>query len=356
MSNQKYTVVETNQTSVQQPAKPDLSNYVTNMSQQEIMGQSTIKDGENRTTLGADQPLLFNTKTIGDQNYVPVCLPSQSVFYKDYFEYIGIRPFKMGDLFRIDRAIQEKSYSQLVEAIGTTIKDFDVRDLTVADFDYILYWQRINSYIETPLKYKWTSIYGNENTIIIDSDNKLSKHIKTPELSRELYFSKFYPNRIKPETVRDAEFFSDKRDEIKKVSTQFESDIVGLVIGDTYLERRDFIESQDLSFLNRIKEFKKLSKHGVDITISVRDGKFKATPESFKLLEDRIAELEAEIIKFSDNEKLSPLIPYIADKKNQMTDELKKWSAAVKTGETYEAKWEEQTIRLEPFDFFPELG
>ncbi len=75
-------------------------------------------------------------------------LPSKFIFYN--FDSLSIRTLTLGELKKIYRSHTTRSLRDLVEAIGLTI-DVPAMDLTVGDFWYLMYWQRLNSYKKSPL-------------------------------------------------------------------------------------------------------------------------------------------------------------------------------------------------------------
>jgi len=79
--------------------------------------------------------------------HTPLTLPSGFIFYE--WETISIRQFNLSELKLLHVARTTQSISSLARAIGSTI-DRDVKELTIGDFWYLMYWQRINSYKKAP--------------------------------------------------------------------------------------------------------------------------------------------------------------------------------------------------------------
>lgn len=84
-----------------------------------------------------------------DSRYISITddLPSKFVFYE--FDSLSIRPLTVIELKKIFKAHATRNFIFLIEAIGATI-DRPIMGLTMGDFWYLLYWQRINSYKRSP--------------------------------------------------------------------------------------------------------------------------------------------------------------------------------------------------------------
>lgn len=84
-----------------------------------------------------------------------VRLPSNGQLYggKSSIEMILFNVADVKRLYDLSRGTTSDSIQRLV---GEKILDFDVKKLTKADFWYILYWLRLNTFQSTPLRLKWT--------------------------------------------------------------------------------------------------------------------------------------------------------------------------------------------------------
>lgn len=91
-------------------------------------------------------------RSVAESNpdYVSINLPSLFTFYP--FKRLSLTTLKGLHISKIHRANKESSLRALVEAIGSTLEPgVNAMDLVPADFYYIMYWQRVNSYSKTPL-------------------------------------------------------------------------------------------------------------------------------------------------------------------------------------------------------------
>lgn len=98
----------------------------------------------------AAQPLTPKSVAEVNPEYVSINLPSLFTFYP--FKSFSLTTLKGLHISKLHRANKESSLRALVEAIGSTFEPgISAMDLIPADFYYIMYWQRVNSYSKTPL-------------------------------------------------------------------------------------------------------------------------------------------------------------------------------------------------------------
>lgn len=69
--------------------------------------------------------------------------------------HIMVRPFSVQELKLIARSIEHNNVDYITQAIDNCI-DMDVYQLTIADYFYLYYWFRIESYPNTPHYMEWT--------------------------------------------------------------------------------------------------------------------------------------------------------------------------------------------------------
>lgn len=112
--------------------------------------------------------------------WMPVDMPSMGL--AGYPAQLRVRKLSIPDLARLSAAKKLNSYPMIVSAIGATIDDMDVRLLTHGDFDFIVNWHAVNSYVKTPLIVTWRSRYGHENKHTVDKQTR--KSIAITDLAR----------------------------------------------------------------------------------------------------------------------------------------------------------------------------
>lgn len=99
--------------------------------------------------------------------YQTVGLPSGFRFYP--FKELSVRPLKGMDQAKLHQAATQNSIRHTVEAISATLGDgVSALDLTPQDFYYLMYWQRTQSFLKTPMivKASCTDPTHNEHVIM----------------------------------------------------------------------------------------------------------------------------------------------------------------------------------------------
>lgn len=115
---------------------------------------------------------------VADEEGISVSLPSRFHFYD--FKDLYIRPFKLKHIAKLDQAASEQRILPLVEAVSTVIYTTHPNhptvafDLTQQDFDFVLYWLRINSFTKT--NFLHNDFCENEEHL-----DKVQKGLLTPE-------------------------------------------------------------------------------------------------------------------------------------------------------------------------------
>lgn len=85
-----------------------------------------------------------------NSQYQAIDLPSGFEFYE--FKTLTIRPLKGMDQAKLHMAATQNSIRHTVEAISATLGDgVSALDLTPQDFYYLMYWQRTQSFLKTPM-------------------------------------------------------------------------------------------------------------------------------------------------------------------------------------------------------------
>lgn len=88
--------------------------------------------------------------------HVPIDLPSKCVLYPDIDpSNVYVRPFALPELDKIRVAQQTGKLRAMVQAIDNTL-NINAFDLTIGDFNRIMYWHRISSYPKRPLSIGWS--------------------------------------------------------------------------------------------------------------------------------------------------------------------------------------------------------
>lgn len=201
-------------------------------------------------------------------NFERIELPSHFLPYEH--NDLLIRPLNIKDIGTLYKATQSGSFSILVDVIGNCIKsNLDVRDLTMGDFRYLMYWLRLNSYNSSPFEFPWVSRYGNKNIHVVKQSNLDIIEIKMSETEYEEYTSSY---DIRIPTIRDTEItmgddVSDE-DEFLLMRAQY------LREGKTPQEKVDLLQTMGIDVLEAIRQFNEKTTHGINESVSVIDTNF----------------------------------------------------------------------------------
>lgn len=299
-----------------------------------------------------EQPPLDDVKkakyvktSIKDANFIRVDLPSRHVFYS--FPDVFVRPFKMKDLAKIWRAMQEKDFSQLVDALDATVAEgVDIRDFLPQDFNFLMYWHRINSYPNSPYTVEWTSKYGNKNKHTVRDTNL---DITTCELTQE-EVDAYREYGLTAPTIRDAEVL---KMETMTPDQEFLWERAQFVSGDTVEEKlANLDEFPDLSVEEHIHEFRKRLEFGVKESITVIDQFFNASAAPANLrdgaqkIRDFVeANAGERVVQFTEEALLA--------KAKEYEEEATEIEEKLAAGQPVMPKEEEITLTLDAFRFFP---
>lgn len=196
--------------------------------------------------------------------FYPLDLPSQFTPYN--FTSITARKFKGKDIGKMYEAAANEQFGKIIATLGSTLTQ-DINNLTIYDFNYLMYWHRIKSYPTSPYKVQWVSKYGSEETLILTFKNLPIVHMKL--------------------TIDEYLKYSEEGFKIPTVADLIDIQQRNLNPKDTWLaERAQFIEGDfestiellneaDMEFFEKIKDFGDKVKHGVDDTIKVKAQKSK---------------------------------------------------------------------------------
>lgn len=307
---------------------------------------------QERVLVGKPRLILKEIDRKG--NYVRVQLMSGFVFYP--FKDLQMRKFSILDHRRVIAAQVANDFSAFVDAVGGSFAEgYDIRDLTVPDFFYVLYWHRLHSYPTTPFIVTWTSKYGNLNRYnVTDMNLKVSP----PKMTEEQYAVWQAKGYIVP-TVRDMELFEseDLQGEDRWIwdRAQFFS---GNKAPGEFVDVQDKIDhmneacSNDLGALGLIDKFAAECDHGLVERVEVTDEAFdpRAWAETLKE-QAKYLRQEAETVQQS----LPPL--YIAriqeaDAADAQADAI---LATLEEGGEVPPDVETINLSIRPLDFFPNI-
>jgi hypothetical protein len=208
-----------------------------------------------------------------------IALPSNFIFYN--FDSVSVRFLKVRDLVSINHATLKSDLTLLIDALNGTINQ-DIRDLTVQDFFYLIYWHRMYSYPSNPYTVPWTSQYGNKNVTEL---TKSDLEIITIKMTRDEYVEKYLSKNICAPTVRDWE--TKEASNLSEEDT-WQYDLAQHMIGSTPQEKINLLNEQSADFVSLVRQFSKDSEHGVRESVVVNDAHFKPI-EALAYLNDRLA-------------------------------------------------------------------
>ena len=217
--------------------------------------------------------------TSNEEGWVRQDVPSLGVPYG--VPHLWVRSLTVPILARVHAAQaygerpenQQKAFTMLVDALAPTIRDFDIRDLTVPDWHSHLYWLRLNSYPRSPLTVPWTSKYGNENVTRVTQSSFEFEELK---LTREEYLE-WNRKGVAFPTVRDMELLYDQSlsEETRWTLTYAQYvHLEGEPTPDWMKLKVAKLEEMGADGIALINQFSQVSTHGVIEQVKVRDDKF----------------------------------------------------------------------------------
>lgn len=218
-------------------------------------------------------------------------LPSRGIFYDAEMQNIEVREMKPSNIARLYQASTSQDFSLTLDTFGATI-NVDIRKLTVPDFFWLMYYQRIISYPEHPLDYEWISKYGTTEKFELTLDNV---EIDGPKITAEEYEA--YKNKgFRMALVRDLEYVT-----ISNLSAdkRWLYERAQFLEGTDVEERIELLDTMGMEMLNDIGRFAEKVAHGVKEDIKVKADKPK---------EEMLAALNERHAKEKDNKELADLI------------------------------------------------
>ena len=263
----------------------------------EIDPADQIKERQARftssTSLSQNVP---DTKTTSEEEgWIRQETPSLGVPYG--LSHLWVRPITVPILAQVHAAQlrgeqpnqQQAAFTMLVDALAPTIRDFDIRNLTVPDWNSHIYWLRLNSYPKSPFTIPWTSRYGNENVTRVTTSNFKFEELA---LSREEYLA-WNKKGISFPTVRDMEMLLDPSLDEKTRWTITYAQYIYLdekPHKDTMRKKIALFEEAGPDMVAQINQFAAIASHGVIEQVTLRDEKFELDA-AIAFIEQEVANL-----------------------------------------------------------------
>lgn len=294
------------------------------------------------------------------EEWVRQDLPSHSVPYNH--EEIFLKPFTITVLSRVHAAMKGGNFTQLVDALNQCI-NIDIRRLTPEDWNAVLYWLRLNSYVRTPYTVPWVSKYGNENEHrIVDSN------LEFVELQMTLdEYNEWQNKGLCFPTVRDMELMQDsdipEEDRWRIQYSQYvrltaikKED--GTIDYSDYLNRKlDVLEKGGTAMLEDIRDFMALISHGIVETIEVTDVKFDPL-KAVEYLRRSVLETRdmiAAILRTSEDKEIEIGLIGMSKRADDLEAEADLIEQTMKEGKSYSPGKETIELSINAMHFFPTL-
>lgn len=288
-----------------------------------------------------------------DLDWVRQDLPSRQVPYMGKTDEIFLKTFDVPGLSRVHSAMRNNNFTLLVDALNNFIAS-DLRDITPEDFNFCMYWWRLNSYTRTPYTIPWTSKYGNQNEHRITNTNLEITELK---MTRKEY--EFWQNKgLCFPTVRDMEMLqSNLLPEEDKWQIEFAQYVyVETQPIATYVDRKlAALKAGGIAMVEDIKEFSQLLTHGVKETVQVVDEHFK--PEkAVKFMREAVADsrrLIAAILQENNDASLDMGLIGMSQRADALEEEADLIQKCIDEGVAYQPKKETITLSINAMAFFP---
>lgn len=211
--------------------------------------------------------------TSAEELWLPVNMPSMGL--AGYPTTLYVRKFVPTDIVRLSVAKKTSSFSDMVNAIGATIKGVDPALLTTGDFDYLLYWHHTMSYSSSRTKVTWLSRYFHENVTVVDRTMRKVTHLEDANIIKEWQDKGYDFPRIGDDlwkiTQQDAGTLTSELEEKLKLATYVQvanpADVMAkMAVIDTM---------KDISFYENLDDWRTIAYHGVTDTVKLRCSHFK---------------------------------------------------------------------------------
>jgi len=199
--------------------------------------------------------------------------PSNYRFY-DYKE-ADINPFDVAHLAQLVNVVAENDVVLMLNTFNQCLSQ-DVRQLTTGDFKYLIYYQWFNTFGGT-LSVEWVSKYGNNNISMVGIDD----------------FSVQQPSITDEEFAEYSEFTVPRTLELMIVDDSISAELRWLYDksqyykGATLYDKVMACSNSGVNGLTRLNDFIKMTDHGIDRSLKVKDSKFEYSGYLAKLVEQR---------------------------------------------------------------------
>lgn len=311
--------------------------------QQRAAAQQAKPNPEDKSLLVAGR-----VNSAPSEQYRRVELPSRGVFYPSA---IFCRPLSPREVMHLASIRRSEDQSMLFDVLNNCVQNFDLRDLTLADFNFFFYWLRLNTFPSKPIKIRYISKYGNENQVEIAATN-LS--VTTLDITAEDY-AKWCEKGFVAPSLRDGEEFNReiaKYSEQEKATLTYAFSYAQFLQGDTIAEKLEKYYQLSTETMFEIIEFSEIFKYGVEEQVDVFDAKFNT--------QDAIAKLKADLADFEELDTTEIVNPVALQRlravQQEIRDDLDRIMRESETSNTGEAAPSSETItfQLNVEDFFPE--
>lgn len=195
-----------------------------------------------------------------------VTLPSSGVFYpgqKDTIQVSLLTVSQVRQLYGARGLTNEyNQFREIVNALGRSVHDFDIMDLTYPDFEYLKYWIRLNSFRSTPYILMWEYVQE-------DGSNKSVRSVINMNDFTIDVLDRHYspPNNWKYMTVRD------KLDimQLTKEEDIAMAEYACLLPGKSIEEKQRLLDSYPADMLVSMRQHIDKSHHGIITRVMLTD-------------------------------------------------------------------------------------
>jgi hypothetical protein len=207
---------------------------------------------------------------------ITVPLPSRGVFYPQRQQSVQLSPLSVRQVRNVHAASQSTGAARertFAGVIQQSLHDFNVFDLTIDDYKFIMYWVRMNSYPSNPMTLTWTYHDGE----------------KTREVTSRVNMSNLDVNSLEPNAEPDRLFaYPTVRDSIDYLAIDDASDKYiayhsQIMAGEDLAAKVARVQELDADVLVRAKEHLVEFSHGVSEYAKVIDPEGKEPGKIFKI-------------------------------------------------------------------------
>lgn len=281
------------------------------------------------------------------EGFIRVFVPSKCVPYP--FDALHARPLMVKDLAAIVSATEASDLSSFLDALSNCVYQ-NIRDLTLPDFRFLMYWWRINSYPKSPYVLNWTSRYGNRNRIEITNTNLKMKEIELDRAGYNAWRQRGYRFPTMADIEREKVIATDAQTRFLFEKAQY-LEVDEPIDGDWMKARILRLSESSMSVMEDIREFAGFANYGVTEEFTGVDENFnpETAPIALRRSADAILNRVNSYMDTADPDLIEKEIAE-ADKYLEEASAIEK---AVAEGQPYEPKEEVIAIRIDTMDFFP---